>query len=66
MMTDQADCVEWQHRGGQRIAEVLKEMTQEQRLAYWQARMQVLQDRQRALRQAAFTERVEVVSVPPQ
>ncbi len=47
------DAVEMQHEGGRRIYEETKDMTAEQRIAYWQAHTEALLQEQRALQQAA-------------
>lgn len=41
------DCVEIQHRGAERIREQISSLTQEQELAFWQERSQVLRHRQK-------------------
>lgn len=45
------DCVEMQHRGGERINSILKDMTLEQQIAYWQERTEALLVQQQALRE---------------
>lgn len=44
------DCVEMQHRGGEKIKEETKGMTLEQKLAFWQRRSQELRRRQQSIR----------------
>ncbi len=44
------DCVQMQHRGGQRIMERLKGMTLEEELAYWKKGTEELRKRQKKVR----------------
>ncbi len=44
------DCVEMQHRGGEKIQEETKGMTLEQKLDFWQRRSQELRRRQQSIR----------------
>ena len=44
------DCVEMQHRGGEKIQEETKGITLEQELAFWQRRSQELRRRQQSIR----------------
>jgi hypothetical protein len=46
MKTKIFDCVEMQHRGGQRIHEATKNMTFEQKVAYWQERNRQFREEQ--------------------
>jgi hypothetical protein len=52
------DCVELQHKGGQRVAEQLKAMTVAQQAEYWKQRTEQLRERQRRL-QAGDSPRAE-------
>jgi hypothetical protein len=49
MKTKTFDCVEMQHRGGQRIQEATKGMTLEQEVAYWQERDRQFREEQERL-----------------
>jgi hypothetical protein len=44
------DCVEMQHEAGRQIYEETKNMTFEERLAYWQEANRALEERMRKLR----------------
>ncbi len=52
------DCVEMQHRGGDAIYEIIKNMTREEEVAYWAERTAALRRKQEELRRqrAASTE----------
>ena len=43
------DCVEMKHRGGDRIYETLRNMTEEERKAYWEQRNVEMHELQRRL-----------------
>ncbi len=49
MKTKTFDCVEMQHRGAQRIHEATKNMTLEQKVAYWQERDRLFREEQERL-----------------
>ena len=43
------DCVELQHRGGERTREKLKGLSFEEQVAYWKRRTEDMKERQRVL-----------------
>ena len=50
MRRKKSDCVEMQHKAGERIYQITKDMTFEQELAYWQERDRLFAERMRKLR----------------
>jgi hypothetical protein len=57
------DAVALQHEGGRRIYELTKDMTKEERIAYWETCTEALLARQRELRRQA-AERAEHTEEP--
>jgi hypothetical protein len=55
------DCVEQQHRGGERVYEATKGMTREERLAWWQERNREFL----AAREARRAEREKAAAAEP-
>jgi hypothetical protein len=49
MKTKTFDCVEMKRRGAQRIHETIKDMTFEQKVAYWRNRSRQFQEEQQRL-----------------
>ena len=49
------DCVELQHRGGERIMAELEGMTREEQLEYWRKGTEALRKRQQELRKKRKT-----------
>ena len=49
------DCVEMKHRGGDRIHETLRHMTEEERKAYWEQRNAEGRELQRRLQEQRKT-----------
>jgi hypothetical protein len=49
MKTKTFDCVEMKRRGSQRIYEAIKDMTYEQKLAYWRDRSRQFREEQERL-----------------
>lgn len=43
------DCVEMKHRGGDRIHEALRDLTHEERMAYWEQRNRETRELQQRL-----------------
>ena len=63
MKTKTFDCVEMQHRGGQRIQEATKGMTFEQEVAYWRERDRLFREEQERLAAKASSPLVGTASV---
>lgn len=53
------DCVEMKRRGAERIYAEIKDMTHEEKLAYWQRQNEELREEMDRLKKAALVKQVE-------